>query len=226
MGAPWPRTAGLPAVITHVLLDLDGTLVNSREGIVRSLHHAFVACGLPVPTENELAALIGPPFSEALPQFGLDEPTVQRVIAAYRSRYAPVGMFEATVYPGVAALLTDLVARGVTLALATSKPEEFAEVIVRHFGLRPQLTVVAGASFDGSRGRKSEVVAHALAQLPAASASNTLMVGDREHDVHGAAAHGLRCIGVTWGFGSRDELRDAGAWQLIDHAGDLLNHLA
>jgi phosphoglycolate phosphatase len=212
-------------VITHVLLDLDGTLVDSREGIVRSLQHGFAACGLATPDEETLAGLIGPPFSEALPRLGLDDLMVRRVIDAYRTRYAPIGMFEASVYPGITDLLDELVRRGITLALATSKPEPFAEVIVGHFGLRANLAVVAGATFDESRGRKSEVVAHALGQLPAASAANTLMVGDREHDVHGAAANGLRCVGVTWGFGSRRELQEAGAWQIIDHAGELLDHL-
>lgn len=212
-------------MITHVLLDLDGTLVDSREGIVRSLQHAFVMCGLETPDDETLASLIGPPFSEALPQFGLDETMVRRVIEAYRSRYAPIGMFEASVYPGVADLLDQLVDRGITLALATSKPEPFADVIVRHFGLRAKLAVVVGATFDESRARKSDVVAYALTQLPSATETNTLMVGDREHDVHGAAANGLRCVGVTWGFGSRTELQEAGAWQLIDHARELLDHL-
>ena len=212
-------------MITHVLLDLDGTLVDSRQGNVRSLQHAFRTCELPVPGEDELAALIGPPFAEALPRFGVDAATVQRLIVAYRTRYGPTGMFEAAVYPGIADAMRTMVERGVTLALATSKPEMFAETVVTHFGLRPLLTVVAGASFDDSRGRKADVVAHAMAQLPGAHGGNTLMIGDREHDVHGSAEHGIRCVGVTWGFGSREELVTAGAWRLVDHASELLDHL-
>ena len=102
--------------------------------------------------------------------------------------------------------------------MATSKPEPFAERIVEHFGVRDALTVVAGATFDDVRSAKADVVAHALAQLPAADASNTVMVGDREHDILGAAAHGLRAIGVTWGFGGRRELEAAGAWAVVDDA--------
>ena len=210
-----------PNPFAHVLFDLDGTIANSQLGIVRCLQHGFTECGLPVPPEDELVAMIGPPFSIALKRFELDDEMVANVIEAYRARYLPIGMYEAEIYPGVAELVHHLHQHGVVVALATSKPEPFAERIVEHFGVRAALTVVAGATFDDVRSAKADVVAHALAQLPAADASNTVMVGDREHDILGAAAHGLRAIGVTWGFGGRDELEAAGAWAVVDDAATL-----
>lgn len=219
LGGVW---RDLPAArFAHVLFDLDGTIANSQLGIVRCLQHGFAECGLPVPPEGELVAIIGPPFSIALKRFELDDATVAKVIEAYRARYLPIGMYEAEIYPGVGELVHHLHQRGVVVALATSKPEPFAERIVEHFGVRDALTVVAGATFDDVRSAKADVVAHALAQLPAADASNTVMVGDREHDILGAAAHGLRAIGVTWGFGERRELEAAGAWAVVDDAAAL-----
>jgi phosphoglycolate phosphatase len=216
-----PVGAACRAVITHVLFDLDGTIADSRQGIVRSLQFGFEACGLPVPPESELEHVIGPPLSIALPRFGIDDDTVGRVIAAYRSRYRPIGIFEAELYPGVRDMLYRLADAGFTLAIATSKPEPFAERIVEHFDLARAFAVVAGATFDDTRSLKEDVIAHALAQLPGATAANTLMVGDRHHDIEGARAHGLRAIGVTWGFGDHAELDGAGAWQLADVADDV-----
>jgi len=208
-------------VITHVLFDLDGTIADSRVGIVRSLQFGFAQCDLPVPSDAEIEAIIGPPFAVALPRFGLDPETIERVVAAYRSRYRPVGMFEAELYPGMHDLLYRLADAGLTLALATSKPEPFAEKIVEHFDVRRPLAVVAGATFDDSRMHKHDVIAHALAQLPDATPDNTVMVGDRHHDIDGGRMHGLRGIGVTWGFGSRDELDAAGAWRVVDTAEEI-----
>lgn len=208
-------------MITHVLFDLDGTIADSRLGIVRCLQHGFAELGLPVPPEHELELVIGPPLVSALPRFGLDHDTVVRLIEAYRARYRPIGIFEAELYPGMADLVHRLAAAGLTLAIATSKPEPFAEQIVEHFDLRRSLDVVAGATFDDTRAYKADVIAHALAQLPGSTAANTVMVGDRHHDIDGGRAHGLRTIGVSWGFGSRDELAQAGVWRLVDTADEL-----
>ena len=208
-------------MITHVLFDLDGTIADSRVGIVRSLQHGFAECGLPVPSDAELEAIIGPPFAVALPRFGLDTDMIERVVAAYRARYKPIGMFEAVLYPGMRDLLYRMADAGVTLALATSKPEPFAERIVEHFDVRRPLSVVAGATFDDSRMHKHDVIAHALAQLPDATPANTVMVGDRHHDIDGARVHGLRAIGVRWGFGSVDELTVAGAWRVVGTAEEI-----
>jgi phosphoglycolate phosphatase len=208
-------------VVTHVLFDLDGTIADSRVGIVRCLRYGFEQLGLSVPPDDELEGCIGPPLMVALPRFGLDHDTCERLVVAYRSRYKPIGILEAKLYPGMHALLHRLADAGFTLAVATSKPEVFAERLVEHFDLRKPLTVVAGATFDETRMHKYDIIAHALAQLPASTIENTVMVGDRHHDIDGARRHGLRAIGVSWGFGSRVELTAAGAWRLVDTAEDI-----
>lgn len=202
--------------ITHVLFDLDGTIANSQPGIVRCLQHGFAAVGLPVPTEEELVPLIGPPLSVGLRRFDLDEATIEELIVRYRERYRPIGIFEADLYEGMDDLLADGARSGVVQGVATSKPEPFALQVLEHFGLSPHLAVIAGATFDDTRAHKAQIVAHALGQMAGATSDNTVMVGDREYDVLGAAVHGLRAIGVTWGFGTRHELEAAGAWCIVD----------
>ena len=226
-----PRVPGLAArppvearsavVFSHVLFDLDGTIADSRVGIVRSLQHGFAAMGLDVPPEADLEAMIGPPLAVVLPRYGVADELVEPLITAYRSRYKPIGILEAEIYPGVRELLYGLAGAGVTLAIATSKPEPFALQVVEHFDLLRPFTVVAGATFDETRMHKHDIIEHALAQLPGATPENAVMVGDRHHDIEGARKHGLRCIGVSWGFGSRDELEGAGAWRMVDTAEQL-----
>ena len=131
-------------------------------------------------------------------------------------------MFENELYDGIDAMLTELGTR-YTLALATAKPETTAVRIIEHFGLSQHFTVQAGASdvIGGDRRTKAEVIADALARLSIAAGDHVVMIGDRDHDVDGAKAHGIDCVGVTWGFGSVDELRSAGAIALVDHPADV-----
>lgn len=199
----------------HVLFDLDGTLTDPAAGITRSLAHALAAVGRPVTELSSLRALIGPPLVDAFAAMGMTEPEIDAAIAAYRERYSTVGLYENALIDGVDVLVRDLVAGGVTLALATSKPEPFASTILEHFGLREHFAVVAGATLDHRRRHKDEVVLHALEHLGLPDVSTVVMVGDREHDVFGAAQHGVATIGVLWGFGSKDELEDAGATSIV-----------
>ena len=212
---------GPVAPITHLLFDLDGTIANSQPGIVRCLQHGFAAVGLPVPEEDELIPLIGPPLSVGLRRFDLDEATIEELIVRYRERYRPIGIFEADLYDGMADLIAAGSAAGVMQAVATSKPEPFAVQLLDHFDLARHFAVVAGATFDESRAHKAQIIAHALAQMPGATAEHTVMVGDREYDVLGAAVHGVRAVGVTWGFGTRHELDAAGAWRIVDSVAGL-----
>jgi phosphoglycolate phosphatase len=213
----------------HVLLDLDGTLSDSSAGIARSLQHAFVACGFEPPTDEAVRTIIGPPFEIGLPQLGIPDGDVARVVDAYRERYEAVGLFENEVYPGVPAMLDDLRSAGFTLTLATAKPEPTAIRIIDHFGFAPYFALQVGASTELGSGRrtKAEVITAALARLgltaagrPAAGiTARAVMIGDRDHDVDGAHVNGIPCIGVTWGFGSPAELAGAGAVTLVDHPG-------
>lgn len=193
-----------------VIFDLDGTLTDSAAGIVASFRHALEHIGAPIPEGDLAARLVGPPMHHTLAAMGLGEHT-EAAVAAYRADYTSRGWQMNTMFDGIAALLRDLRAAGVRLAVATSKVEPTARKILAHFGLDGYFEVVAGASVDGSRASKSDVVAHALAQL-APLPARVLMVGDRRHDVDGAAAHGIDTVLVGWGYGQTDyaETADAG----------------
>ena len=207
-----------------LLLDLDGTLTDSREGIVRSIAHAFSAQGLAPPDDAALAAWIGAPLDDVFRTL-LPEPSPERVAATierYRERFDDIGWRENQVYAGVPEFLAALRRRGFRAVIATSKPRVFAVRIAEHFGFAGALDAIYGSELDGTRGRKAELIAHVLAQegvLPA----RAVMLGDRRHDVAGARANGVRCLGITYGYGDRTELERAGATWVCD---DLVEALA
>lgn len=205
-------------------LDLDGTLTDPREGIVRSLAHAFAVLGAGVPGDARLARCIGPPLEDSFADL-LPDPTPARVAAAiehYRERFDRVGWRENRVYAGVPEFLAALRARGVRALIVTSKPRVAAVRIARHFGFGSALDAIYGAELDGTRGRKPELLAHVLAQ-EGVEPGRAVMLGDRRHDVEGARANGVRSLGVTWGYGDRAELEAAGATWICD---DLAHALA
>lgn len=199
-----------------VLLDLDGTLIDSIPGIVASIAVAYRRCGLPVPTDTELRSFVGPPIGDSLRAHGVPDDRVDEVVRAYREDFGATGMHDATVFDGIPELLTDLRAAGCRLVVATSKPEVFAVPICADHGLTPLVDGIFGAPLDES-GTKADVIARALAAEPhAPSPATTLMVGDREHDVHGARAHGIDCVGVSWGYAAPGELAAAGAVAVVE----------
>lgn len=218
--------------MTHVLLDLDGTLSDSSLGIARSLQHAFTTCGYEAPTDEQVRAVIGPPFELSFPTLGVPTDDIERVVAVYRERYEDVGLFENEVYPGIAAMLDELRSAGFVLSLATAKPQSTAIRIVEHFGFSDHFTVRAGATMEVGSGRrtKADVITYALAELGVAATTDALsrviMIGDRDHDVEGARENGIGCIGVTWGFGSADELSTAGAVALVDSPAEVADAVA
>jgi phosphoglycolate phosphatase len=192
-----------------VLFDLDGTLVDSTPGIWASVRVAAAELGLPEPTPAQLRDLVGPPLQEGFALvLGVPADDVPRAIAAYRAHYTAGALLDVTVYDGVRELLTELRAAGAVLAVATSKPEPFAVRVLEHTGLLRAFASVHGASLDGAVRHKEQVVAAALAAHP--EGRSPVLVGDRRHDVIGAAAHGLPCIGAGWGP-APDELHAAGA---------------
>ena len=185
-----------------VIFDLDGTLTDSAEGIVVSFLHALGHIGVPVPGGDLAAQIVGPPMDDTFRAMDLGE-QADAAIAAFRAEYGARGWAMNTLFDGIAQLLADLHAAGVRLAVATSKLEPTARRILAHFGLDQYFDVIAGASPDGSRKTKEEVLAHALAQLQPLP-PRVLMVGDRSHDVDGAAAHGIDAVVVGWGYGQAD----------------------
>jgi phosphoglycolate phosphatase len=193
-----------------VLFDLDGTLVDSSPGIWASVRFAAAELGLPEPTAAQLTAMVGPPLQEGFALvLGVPPADVPRAVAAYRARYSAGALLDVTVHVGIPELLEDLRADGATLAVATSKPEPFAVRVLEHTGLLPAFASVHGATLDGAVRHKHQVVAAALAAHPAGR--DPVLVGDREHDVLGAAACGLPCIGAGWGPAPAGELEEAGA---------------
>jgi phosphoglycolate phosphatase len=193
-----------------VLFDLDGTLVDSTPGIWASIRFAIARLGSPEPTPGQLNAMVGPPLEDGFAgAFGLRPGDVGRAVELYRSHYTAGAMFDAEVYDGIPELLAGLRADGSTLAVATSKPEPFAVQILEHAGLLARFAGVHGATLDGRVRHKDQVVAAALAAHPAGE--RPVLVGDRSHDVLGARAHGLPCIGAGWGPAPPGELAAAGA---------------
>jgi phosphoglycolate phosphatase-like HAD superfamily hydrolase len=185
-----------------VIFDLDGTLTDSADGIVSSFRHALGEIGADVPEGDLANRVVGPPMHHTLSMMGLGE-RADEAIAAYRADYVSRGWAMNSVFDGIPDLLADLRAAGVRLAVATSKAEPTARRIIEHFGLDHHFEVVAGATLDGVRASKADVVAHALAQLRPLP-ERVLMVGDRSHDVEGASAHGIDTVVVQWGYGADD----------------------
>jgi phosphoglycolate phosphatase len=206
----------------NVLIDLDGTITDSRKGIVGCIQHALHSLGHTAPDEPDLLRYIGPPlhaaFRELLP--AKSDSDVDRAIAAYRERFVAVGMFENFVYAGIPEALESLRGRGARLFVATSKPEVFARRILDHFELSHYFERIYGSELDGRRTDKIELIAHVLSQAQLDRA-DTVMIGDRHHDVVGAIQNRIRAVGALWGYGSREELSSAGAETLLETPSDV-----
>lgn len=209
-----------------MLLDLDGTLVDSEPGIMRSLQWAFEREGFPQPTDDEVRSVIGPPFEVGLPSIGIPDDALVRVIATYRERYEDIGLYEASVYDGVPELLDGLLGSGYTLAIATAKPEHSARRVLDHFDLTRRCEVIVGATLTSERRTKAAIITHAMGLLGIPTGvpdihEHVIMVGDRDYDVLGASQNRIPCIGVTYGYGSPEELLTAGAIALAERALDV-----
>ena len=198
---------------TTFLFDLDGTLTDSGEGITKSVRYALEKLGRPQPDLKKLRVFVGPPLlSQFMAYAGLTQEEAARAVSYYRERFVPTGMFENSVYPGVPELLEDLRAQGFRLAVASSKPERFVIQILDHFRLSSYFEEAAGATMDQRRTAKADVIEEALRRLRLERRrERALMVGDKEHDVFGARAAGLDCVGVSYGYGTAEELEAAGA---------------
>ncbi|MEO5723885.1 MAG: HAD hydrolase-like protein, partial [Ilumatobacteraceae bacterium] len=187
------------------------TISDSAPGILAALRVAFGENGVPWLDDVAARSLLGPPFHESLtPLVGADR--FDSVVASYRHHYVDLlGMLETSLYDGIVGVLETLRDAGLTLAVATSKPESYASKIVEHLGLPQHFSVVGGDTLDGRRGSKALVIGDVLHRLGDPDPATVLMIGDRSHDVHGAAAHGIPCVGALWGYGTVAELQLAGA---------------
>ncbi len=207
---------------TLVMFDLDGTVLDSKLGIFRSAKYAMDALSLPMPSEEAMMEFLGPPLSDGFAQVcGVREEQVADAVRLYREYYNGGGKFEASIYDGVRELLVSLKEQGRCCCITTSKPHVFARQILEHFGMADCFDGIYGAEMDGTRGKKSEVVAYCL-QQQGMTAADAVLVGDRHFDVNGAKALGIPCVGVLYGYGTKDELEKAGAVALAERAEDLL----
>ncbi len=206
-----PSTA-VPPEYTCVLFDLDGTIADSAPGITASLGYMFEKLGLPVPSDTELLAWVGPPILDSFRDLaGMSEIESAQALAIYRDHYIANGAKESPVFAGVPELLRAIHASGLPLGLATSKPEFPASVILDHANLTQYFRVLAGASIDEIRSAKADIVEEALARFRkiGVDTSRPVLVGDRKHDVEGAAVHGVPTILANWGYGTEAEAAGA-----------------
>ena len=210
--------------MTHrtALVDLDGTLTDPAIGILGGFEYALRRLGAPVPDRASLSWVIGPPLRQAFPRL-LPDPApanVEAAVAAYREYYGGVGILEATVYAGIPEALEALRGSGYRLHLCTVKPRVFAAPVVKHFGLAGYFDGIYGSELDGRFDDKADLMAHIVDEQALAPAG-VVMIGDRDLDIVAARSNGIAGIGVTWGYGSADELSAAGAAQLCKAPPDL-----
>lgn len=207
---------------TYILFDLDGTLTDPEEGITTSVQYALKSFGIDEPDRKKLTPFIGPPLKDSFMNFyGFSEEQAEEGIAKYREWFAPKGIFQNAVYPGIPQMLQELKESGKVLAVASSKPQVFVEKILEHFAIKDYFSVIVGSELDGTRGRKEEVVEEALRQLGETEKAQTVMVGDRSFDILGGKQYGLVTVGVSFGYAKEGELEEAGADYVVDTVEEL-----
>lgn len=206
-----PRTTQ-PPTANPILLDLDGTLSDSRPGIEACFRFMLAELGHDPAASGDLTWAVGPPIAVSITQLlaQYDDDRVEQGIATYRARYSAVAIYDCTVYPGVVSMLDALREAGHTMCIATSKRRDFAERVIEHLRLGAYLRGIYGAEPGGGLDRKDDLIAHILAR-EGFSPADTVMLGDRLHDIHAAKANAVRAIGAGWGYGGAAELIDAGA---------------
>ncbi len=200
-----------------ILFDLDGTLTDSGLGITKAVQYALGQMGYEVPPRENLFSFIGPPLHKSFQKhYGMNEATSLEAVRQFRVYYNQMGgILENEVYPGIRELLSELKKAGKRLMIATSKPQAAAELVMRHFGLDDWVPEIIGGTDDPARNTKGKVIAWCLREY-GVDPKTAIMVGDREHDIQGAAENGIPAIGITWGYGDRAELQSAGAKAVFD----------
>ncbi len=201
----------------YILFDLDGTLTDPFLGITRCVQYALSSCGIDEPNLNKLKPFIGPPLVYGFMNFyGLSKEDAYFALEKYRERFSDVGWSENRLFDGVKELLSALKSKGYKLILCTSKPENFAIRIIKHFEIDKYFDIAVGATLDGTISEKHEVIAECIRRAADITADNAIMVGDRKHDILGAKEFGMKSIGVTFGYADDGELEAAGADYIVN----------
>ena len=214
---------------TSILFDLDGTLTDPKLGITSCVQYALKAFGIIEDDLDKLEPFIGPPLKEQFMKYaGLEEGQAILAVEKYRERFQDIGIYENEIYDGIEDMLKELKKAGKKVAIASSKPTVFCERIAEYFQIKPYFDLIMGSELNGFRSRKADVIAEALKLMGIdkdEAISDVIMVGDREHDVLGAKEVGIACIGVSYGYGGREELEGAGAVAIVDTVEGLANLL-
>ena len=212
----------------HLLFDLDGTLTNPFEGITRCVQHALESLAREVPEAEDLRWCIGPPLHASFMTLldADDEQAADEALRLYRERFSTLGLFENEVYPGIVNCLSALADAGYRMQVATAKPTVYARRIIEHFELADFFEAIHGSELDGRRTDKTELIAHILQENSDIEGGGAVMIGDRSHDMIGAVKNGVTPLGVAWGFGSREELTEAGALAFVRTPAELTQEIS
>ena len=208
----------------YIFFDFDGTLVDTSTGIFDSIKYAFLKMGEPIPSQEELRKYIGPPLEWSFSNFNnMNEKDALETTRLFRENYREKGVKMHTLYDGVAKMLESLSENGKFLAVATSKPEHFAVQILKEYDLYKYFKVISGATFDGTRSTKKDVLLHAVNLANVDSLQNCVLIGDTKNDVVGANEVGMDCVGILYGFGTDEELKSAGAIETVNTPQDIVS---
>lgn len=210
-----------------ILFDLDGTLIDSSEGITRSAQYALAHFGIEEPDLEKLYFFIGPPLVDTfMERYGFSKEKAVEAVAVYRERYQDIGIFECSLYPGVRECIEELRRRGYMIGMASSKPEVSCKRILEHFGILGMFDDVVGATFDGRIDSKEEVLNEVMRRWSDIPRDEMCLIGDTMFDIEGANKAGVPSIAVSFGFGNVDEMLKAGAKTVIDDLRELPDVLA
>ena len=210
----------------YVLFDLDGTLTDPGDGITNSVAYALNKFGISVEDKSELYCFIGPPLIDSfMKYYGMNYDDGLKAVEYYREYFGVTGIFENKMFDGIPEILEKIKKSGKKIALATSKPEQYAVRILEHFGLIEYFDFIGGATMDETRSKKSDVVAYTLENLGVTDKKSAVMIGDRHHDIEGAAQNGIDSVGVLFGYGDRVELENAGATYIAENIKDILSYI-